>query len=121
MVGTPPATPGDLCRLWAHEAMRVFHDRLVNDEDRMWFLNYTKDMVSRHMGLKFEDVFRPAGLDKSAPVEVTALQEVLFGDFMVAGAENPKYDEIPDHEKLVAVVEESLAEYNAQVRLDADT
>merc|ERR1719204_1122019 len=24
-------------RLWIHEAMRCFHDRLINDEDRAWF------------------------------------------------------------------------------------
>lgn len=25
-----------LVRLWAHEALRLFHDRLVNDEERKW-------------------------------------------------------------------------------------
>ncbi len=29
-------TPDELVRLWAHEALRLFHDRLVNEEERSW-------------------------------------------------------------------------------------
>lgn len=28
----------DLTALWIHEVTRVFHDRLINDEDREWFM-----------------------------------------------------------------------------------
>lgn len=27
----------DFSSLWIHEMTRVFHDRLINDEDRDWF------------------------------------------------------------------------------------
>ena len=26
-----------LVKLWVHETSRVFHDRLINEEDRSWF------------------------------------------------------------------------------------
>lgn len=44
-------------RLWAHEAMRVFHDRLVDDSDRGWFCSLLAGMLPKHIGLAFEDVF----------------------------------------------------------------
>ena len=28
--------PADLVRLWAHEALRLFQDRLVLEEERKW-------------------------------------------------------------------------------------
>lgn len=27
---------GELVRVWAHEALRLFQDRLVHDEERLW-------------------------------------------------------------------------------------
>lgn len=26
----------ELIRLWAHEALRLFHDRLISDQERKW-------------------------------------------------------------------------------------
>lgn len=34
-------TPDELVRLWAHEALRLFQDRLVTDEERNW----TDDLI----------------------------------------------------------------------------
>jgi dynein heavy chain, axonemal len=31
----------DMARLWYHENMRIFHDRLIDEEDR----EYLKDML----------------------------------------------------------------------------
>jgi dynein heavy chain len=115
MVGSAPADTASLVRLWAHESQRIFHDRLVSDEDRLWFCNYLKEMINKHVGLKFEDVFRPPGADKGAAVELKEMDRIMFGDFMVPGAENPKYEEILSQQKLVATIEEYLADYNTQV------
>lgn len=32
-----------LVKLWIHETARVFHDRLISDEDRDWF----KDTIQK--------------------------------------------------------------------------
>lgn len=29
-----------ITKLWIHEVQRVFHDRLINDEDREWFYEF---------------------------------------------------------------------------------
>merc|ERR1719171_1430106 len=40
--------------LWCHEAMRVFHDRLINDHDRDWFVAELSKGCSDAFGLDFE-------------------------------------------------------------------
>lgn len=35
----------NMVRLWTHESLRVFGDRLVDDSDREWFLEHLNTMV----------------------------------------------------------------------------
>jgi dynein heavy chain len=42
-------------RLWFHECMRVFHDRLINDEDRKKFIDILKTKFST-FNLKDEEI-----------------------------------------------------------------
>lgn len=37
-----------LVRLWAHEALRLFHDRLVYDEERQWTNDQINSVASKH-------------------------------------------------------------------------
>lgn len=141
-VGVPLQDSSSLVRLWAHEAMRVFHDRLVDDGDRGWFCGLVARMLPKHFGVAVEEVFsegaqdaplspaspsRPLPADPSAMQDAAQLQEqksaaaalrnVLFADFLQPGvsAEAAKYQEACDVGKLLKRVEESLADYNEQV------
>jgi len=42
-------------KLWANEAFRVFHDRLINDDDREWFVTYSKDLIGKNFKLPCDD------------------------------------------------------------------
>nr|XP_009665828.1 PREDICTED: dynein heavy chain 1, axonemal [Struthio camelus australis] len=86
-----------LLRLWYHESCRVFCDRLVSEEDRTWFDSLMKHMMEE-LGTTFE--------------EVIPSQPVLFGDFMVQGADTKLYEVIDSQEKLKVVIEDYLEEYN---------
>lgn len=89
------ATIGTLCqdklpllRLWYHETCRVFRDRLVNEEDRTWFDDLMKSMMLE-WGTDFD--------------EVVPFWPLLYGDFMMPGADVKLYEVIEDKEKVCHV------------------
>ncbi|XP_040889376.1 dynein heavy chain 1, axonemal [Toxotes jaculatrix] len=86
-----------LLQLWYHESCRVFQDRLVCAEDRDWFNRLLKDCIQ-----EFDCSFE----------EVVSCQPVLYGDFMIPGADRKVYTLIEDKEKLAKVMEEYMEDYN---------
>ena len=74
MVGNVKKDLGAVVRLWAHESLRVFHDRLVDDADRMWFFDFVKKMVSKHCGLQFDKVFEHLDFDGNGSVDISELR-----------------------------------------------
>ncbi|XP_068442262.1 dynein axonemal heavy chain 1 [Clinocottus analis] len=86
-----------LLQLWYHESCRVFQDRLVCVEDRDWFSNLLKDCI-QEFGCSFE--------------ETVTCQPVLYGDFMIHGADPKVYTLIEDKEKLGKVMDEYMEDYN---------
>lgn len=44
-------------RLWVHEVMRVFFDRLIEDKDREWLFNEIRLTVNSNFSEKFDAVF----------------------------------------------------------------
>lgn len=43
-------------RLWVHEALRVFYDRLVDSQDRNWLLGQLQGIVSQHLGANLDQL-----------------------------------------------------------------
>jgi dynein heavy chain len=41
------ATPVAICRLWRNEALRVFHDRLISQEDKDWFIKAAGEQLKK--------------------------------------------------------------------------
>ncbi|EFJ49499.1 flagellar inner dynein arm heavy chain 11 [Volvox carteri f. nagariensis] len=102
--------PERLQRLWVHEALRVYHDRLVDDADRNWIAKQIRANVEDHFGSRFDKVrMGPITVHVGAP----QLRRLLFADFLIPGAEPRRYDEVMDFERLTAVVGEYLADLNA--------
>eukprot|EP00741_Cyanophora_paradoxa_P012299 tig00000169_g11885.t1 len=96
--GRKVAEPVQFIRLWAHESARVFRDRLVDSTDAAWFDALVREQIETIMGVEYKAV-------------VTS-PRLIYGDFMVPGADPRTYDEISDMEKLKRIVEEYLDEYN---------
>jgi dynein heavy chain len=102
--------PNDMIKLWAHECMRVFSDRLINKEDQQMFI---------------EDILKPVMSEnfKKPWQSVVKLEPVLFGSFIptrhpdgdqTKPAYPNLYCELVNRENLQKYSERYLLKYNEQ-------
>ena len=94
-----------LLRLWSHEASRVFHDRLINDEDKSWWWRLLEELFRS----KFDEAWSPA------------YKEVLFGDYMLKDDVDKKYCEVPDLARFHDIVADDYQiDFNIQESKDTE-
>ncbi|XP_056445731.1 dynein axonemal heavy chain 12 isoform X2 [Gadus chalcogrammus] len=103
---------GTMTRLFVHEVMRVYYDRLVDDADRTWLYQLMNDIVKVHFRESFEQLFDHLKKDKQLVEE--DMRSLLFGDYMNRDLEEDErlYAEVPSMESFGQVVELCLEEYN---------
>lgn len=77
-------TTDKLLYLWYHENLRVFNDRLVNDDDRKWF----EQILQKILREKFENSFSHTNFDTST---------LFYGSFC---GTNEEYERIVDLQKV---------------------
>jgi dynein heavy chain len=102
------SNPQRLVRLWRNESLRVFHDRLINDEDK----SYVQGLVSKVILEYFE------------PHHTFAMKDpILFGDFRYAAAGGESegqaarlYEDLLDFTAVRFIVQEILEEYNIKYK-----
>ena len=106
-----------LVRLWSHEALRVFGDRLVDDKDRDWFTSHLESMCTQHFQVRFYDAFKHLDHTDKKSIGTKDLRNLFYGDYMGPedAAEKP-YEEVPDLGALSSRIEQYLADFNAQSR-----
>ncbi|XP_033124826.1 dynein heavy chain 6, axonemal-like [Anneissia japonica] len=88
-------------QLLAHEATRVFHDRLMDVDDRMMFFSFLEDDLHNHFKLKWS-------------AEQLFAKPLMFGDFMDVNAPSAEriYRAMPDPSRTVQVLEDYLVRMN---------
>lgn len=99
--GSLETTPAGI-KLWVHEVLRVFFDRLVDDPDRLWLGRLLTELTEKHFKERLSGLLgltgtagpaaarRSLGSGGSAvPDEelLTGLRGLLFGDFMTPSAD----------------------------------
>lgn len=89
----------DVVRLWIHECMRVFQDRLVDQTDKTWFTDLLKETMNVKLSKTWE--------------EVVIAEPIIYGDYLTPGADPKCYVEVKDMRKLVKLTEEYLDDYNS--------
>jgi dynein heavy chain len=94
-----------LAMLWAHEALRVFSDRLIDDDDRKYFGGMVVDSlkVQFKMSKSYEDIF-------------CSEQKLVFGDYTKMGVprDDRRYEMVADTNKLSTLFVDYLDQYNSE-------
>ena len=90
-----------LIRLWGHECTRVFHDRLINTDDREWFHESLADKVEVHFKKKWSKIH-------------ASENPLIYGNFIdpTQLIESRVYEEITDMSQLEQVMKGYLEDYN---------
>ncbi len=57
-----------LKRLWIHEVLRVYYDRLIDDEDRNWLYETLQEICSIRMEEEFHQLLMHLDADKDGIV-----------------------------------------------------
>jgi len=100
--GNPKSIPEpiSLTRIWFHENMRVFHDRLINDEDR----KYMKKLLYSQ--------FERFGF---SPENVINQERIIFGDYFQGRDIEPRnYMQTSDLKTFLSKMESFQEDYNAE-------
>ncbi|KPA85080.1 putative dynein heavy chain [Leptomonas pyrrhocoris] len=87
-------------RLWVHELMRCFYDRLANPADRQFFVDEVLTDAVLHVL-------------PSAASPAAASSPVLWADFTRFGSAEKVYEEVPAFNRIAQVLEEYQDDYNA--------
>ena len=80
-----------LVRLWVHESMRVFSDRLVNEEDKSLFIEALKDaVIATDAHTRF--LFERSTASESANI-ISKPDQLIFTNFVQFDQFEPIYQE----------------------------
>ncbi|EFJ29004.1 inner arm dynein 3-2 [Selaginella moellendorffii] len=99
-------------RLWVHEVLRVFYDRLVDDQDRDWLLKYLKELVQTRFKQQFDELFGHLLGENELEIGQNEMRRCFFGVYMNEDVESRVYEEITDVPEIISLMENYLTDYN---------
>ncbi|XP_011865805.1 PREDICTED: dynein heavy chain 7, axonemal-like [Vollenhovia emeryi] len=108
-------------RLWVHEILRVFSDRMLDGSDKEWLFSRIRDAVKSNFKDSFEIAFDH--LPKfDNQITKDSLNDLTFGNFMDTEKSGKcrRYEEIGSPEALRNRVLAYLDEYNASFKRKID-
>ncbi|XP_072373357.1 dynein axonemal heavy chain 6 [Scyliorhinus torazame] len=94
-------TDQQIFRLFCHECQRVFHDRLINNEDKHYFINMLCELSGKHFSAQLEPSY-------------FLTSPIIFGDFMKIGADKADrlYEDLLNYQKLKSTLQDYMDDYN---------
>lgn len=143
LLSVPETMPAlsNMKRLWVHEILRVFGDRLIDEIDIKWLVNQIATTLKIHMEISMEELFEDL-LPKKKDAKVSSfsahkykrmclylhileylsqvtmdeLRNLIYCDFADAKLDVRLYQEVMDLEQLREIIETYLNEYNSMTK-----
>ncbi|EFN66875.1 Dynein heavy chain 7, axonemal [Camponotus floridanus] len=118
LLSVPETMPAlsNMKRLWVHEILRVFGDRLVDEVDIDWLIQQIDVTLKERMEVPMEELFEDLLPKKEQKITINELRNLVYCDFIDAKADIRLYQEISDLDQLRDIVETYLSEYNSMTK-----
>ncbi|XP_031627371.1 dynein heavy chain 12, axonemal [Contarinia nasturtii] len=102
-------------KIWFHESLRVFHDRLIESGEKDWIFSILADQINDTCGT-FKDsmeIIFESYTNGNGIVSIESIKKLSFGSYLDVESyiSVRKYEEITNFDKLTAVANTALNEY----------
>ncbi|XP_026726846.1 dynein heavy chain 7, axonemal [Trichoplusia ni] len=114
LMSVPEVTPdlSSMKRLWVHECLRVFSDRLVEDADRQWLVTCLRKATAMHLNDDFDQLLGRLLDGPKDRITDYHLRKLIYCDFANPKADTRFYMETTNMEHLNSTVDAFLVEFN---------
>ncbi|XP_073981598.1 dynein axonemal heavy chain 7-like isoform X2 [Rhodnius prolixus] len=103
-------------RLWVHEVLRVYYDRLVDDDDRHWIVSVLDKICREKLKVEMRSLFAHLSSEPAGLIGDQELRKLIYCDFADPKSDLRYYMEVVDIANLRNIVEDYLKEYNNMSR-----
>lgn len=103
-------------KVWFHESMRTFHDRLINDEDRHWIFQQISNATMEFFKDALDQILELYQND-DGELTLQGTSKLIFGTYCHIESGDIRYEEMPSWNKFTEIVQSNLDEYNASHRI----
>ncbi|XP_022919154.2 dynein axonemal heavy chain 7 [Onthophagus taurus] len=109
-------------RLWVHEILRVFYDRLIEASDKTLLFDKLRLSVKDYFKDPFDMVFDRFEKDKDGKVLESSLIDLMFGTYLDldASEDEIRYEEIVNKETFFNIAMMCLDDYNSTHKTKMD-
>ncbi|KAI9224435.1 dynein heavy chain and region D6 of dynein motor-domain-containing protein [Blastocladiella britannica] len=110
--------PYKVVRLWVHEVMRVFYDRLVDDKDRLWFMDSVEKTTQTSFQVNFHETLKAYDTNGDGKVDEQEIRSLMF--YAVGEGSKKAYDELESVDWMTDLADKALGEFNALSKKQMD-